>query len=258
MAHQSDIAIERAFLLLDRWRHLPAYQLEPRAGVFFALFLPEVLGKHLSKNGRSIEIDDMLVPEFPIKKRGNNQSTKVDFLALSKSRELALLVELKTDMASKLSPEGKKQQSLLVNTAKDGIEVLVENSIEILKRHPIVRQTRQKYVHLLYCLEQLGLVSCEERLYKIAFEEDQHGIYDILRTVRSSPWVCSTKPKLEVLYVQPKRSDSDCTCVVDFDTFAGIVENGQGGQDIRRLFVRYLRTWASKRAGSTRPLDIPS
>ena len=35
--------IERVFKLLDNWRHLPDYQLERRADIFFALFLPEVL-----------------------------------------------------------------------------------------------------------------------------------------------------------------------------------------------------------------------
>ena len=39
--------IERVFELLDKWRHLPTYWLEPRADIFFALFLPEVLRKSL-------------------------------------------------------------------------------------------------------------------------------------------------------------------------------------------------------------------
>ena len=35
--------IKRVFKLLDDWRHLPGYQFERRADIFFALFLPEVL-----------------------------------------------------------------------------------------------------------------------------------------------------------------------------------------------------------------------
>ena len=33
--------------LLDRWRHLPSYQLERRADVFFALYLPGIVNHAL-------------------------------------------------------------------------------------------------------------------------------------------------------------------------------------------------------------------
>ena len=93
--------IECVFDLLDRWRHLPAYQLERRADIFFALFLPEVLGAHLSKQENcSVEINPTLIPEFPIKKRDSNQSINVDYFALSQDGERAFLIELKTDMKS--------------------------------------------------------------------------------------------------------------------------------------------------------------
>ena len=255
MADKTDVTIERVFALLDRWRHLPAYQLEPRAGVFFALFLPEVLGAQLSGNGRSIEIDCRLIPEFPIKKSGSNQSTKVDYLVLSRDRKLAFLVELKTDMASKLSPHGIAQQRLLIDTATQGSRSLIDNSIGILRRHPIVRQTRQKYVHLVHCLDELGLISLQkDDLYRKAFAAKQDGIYRLLETVR----VAETMPELKVLYVQPTHHPSDRTCVVDFSTFAGIVEEGQEGEDARKLFARHLRYWASRKAGSVSPLDWQS
>lgn len=251
MADQTDVTIERVFALLDRWRHLPAYQLEPRAGVFFALFLPEVLGEHLSRDGRSIEINCMLIPEFPIKKSGNRQSTKVDYFAVSKDRESAFLVELKTDMASKLSPHGLDQQKLLMDTARAGSRSLIDNSIDILRRRPIVRQTRQKYVHLVHCLDEFGLVSLQKDLYRKAFAEKQDGVYRLLETVR----VAETMPDLDVLYVQPTCHPCDRTCIVDFDTFADIVEKGQGSEDARKLFAGHLRSWASRRAGSVSPLE---
>ena len=82
--------ISDLFGLLDKWRHLPDYQLERRADIFFALFLPEVLGKHFG-----ICINPILIPEFPIRKvtvapwlakNGRDDSSKkVDYLALQKS-----------------------------------------------------------------------------------------------------------------------------------------------------------------------------
>ncbi len=56
--------IERVFELLDKWRHLPTYRLEPRADIFFALFLPEVLGVRFD-----MKINPLLVPNFRSKRR---------------------------------------------------------------------------------------------------------------------------------------------------------------------------------------------
>lgn len=41
-----------------------------------------------------------MVPEFPIKKKGNNRSEKADYLAISKDGDYIFLIELKTDMNS--------------------------------------------------------------------------------------------------------------------------------------------------------------
>lgn len=100
MSENSAATIERVFELMDRWRHLPAYQLERRADIFFALFLPEVLEKHFE-----VDISQTLIPEFPVKNPNNNQSSNVDFLALQQSQDgnpdRAFLVEIKTDMGSR-------------------------------------------------------------------------------------------------------------------------------------------------------------
>ena len=47
---------------LDVWRHFPNYQLERRADIFFALYLPEVLESTLE-----IAINPLLAPEFTVR-----------------------------------------------------------------------------------------------------------------------------------------------------------------------------------------------
>jgi hypothetical protein len=53
--------IDDIFDKLDDWRHLPAYQLERRADVFFSIYLPELLEERYG-----FEIEG-LVPEFPLR-----------------------------------------------------------------------------------------------------------------------------------------------------------------------------------------------
>ena len=54
--------INTLFDRMDAWRHLPNYQLERRADLFFSLYLPEVLEAKLG-----FPVADQIVPEFPVR-----------------------------------------------------------------------------------------------------------------------------------------------------------------------------------------------
>ena len=243
MADKSEITVERVFELMDQWRHLPAYQLERRADIFFALFLPEVLSKELG-----ICIDPILIPEFPIKKESSNKSNNVDYLALqigsSESRpRRAFLIELKTDMASRRS----EQDVVLDRAVNRGLKSLIKDVRTIAE----ASQAKTKYVHLLFYLKKLELVSYGEEKDEDLYDRALRGDYEIFKKVRPASWVCNDEPKLEAIYVQPNQPST----VVDFRTFACIVEEGQENNDIRRLFAQYLRRWACTRAGDSSPRD---
>ena len=155
--------VERAFELLDRWRHLPAYQLERRADIFFALYLPEVLGERFKT-----KINPRLVPEFPIRKgllpkydNKDNQSVKADYLAMEDGAfpKRAFLVELKTDKASQ-----RGDQDVNLGHAVDvGLKRLVEGVIDIFG----ATDQKRKYVHLLYLLSRLDLIEYEDDLFPV-------------------------------------------------------------------------------------------
>ena len=54
--------IDTLFNRMDAWRHFPNYQLERRADIFFALYLPEVLEAKLR-----FAVGSELAPEFPVR-----------------------------------------------------------------------------------------------------------------------------------------------------------------------------------------------
>ena len=54
--------IDTLFNRMDAWRHFPNYQLERRADIFFALYLPEVLEAKLG-----FAVRPELAPEFPVR-----------------------------------------------------------------------------------------------------------------------------------------------------------------------------------------------
>lgn len=88
---------------LNKWRHLPAYQLERRADIFFALYLDRILEPTF--HGHQF---DLVIPEFPVRlgslneamPKNENRSVKVDYACFDIRKKLCVLVELKTDNGS--------------------------------------------------------------------------------------------------------------------------------------------------------------
>ena len=227
--------VECAFELLDRWRHLPAYQLERRADIFFALYLPEVLGEHFG-----IKINPLLVPEFPIRKgllhrNNDNQSVKADYLALDAFSKRAFLVELKTDSASRRDD----QDDNLGHAVDVGLKGLVEGVIDICG----ATDQRRKYVHLLHLLSRLDLIEYDDALFPI-----KQGFSKALCRVKHKVEEKKEWPSLELVFVQPRNN------TIGFEEFAKIISKG-GPDDLRSTFARHLRTWADTRAGEPDPKD---
>lgn len=88
-------ALDTVFRHLGHWRHLPAYQLERRADVFFSVYLKEVVEEFTKTT-----LEDVMIPEFPVKHDGTNQSDKVDYVLFTKDRKRVFFIELKTDGGS--------------------------------------------------------------------------------------------------------------------------------------------------------------
>lgn len=227
------------FCLLDKWRHFPAYRLEPRSDPFFALFLSDVLEAHLQKVHRGIEIDPRIIPEFPLKKDNSNRSDKVDYFALSKDRKHGFLIELKTDMGSL---NDKQCKALQKAADKDMPELLCD-----LREIASATQDREKYFYLLQSVADLGLFEPDQliQLRKIVYSagSEYKKCIEGIRTTHS-------RPALKVIYILPhKGKDKDC---IDFEYFADHIEE-RG--EIAALFANYLRCWNKQKAGAQEPRE---
>lgn len=146
--------VEELFDRLDDWRHLPNYQLERRADIFFSLYLTEALERKYGE-----EMNPVIVPEFPVRYGSvyensiSNQSFKVDYLVLNRDCSQAYFVELKTDAASK----GEKQQANMQVAVEKDLSVLLHGLLPIYD----ATHAKEKYRHLFLLLEKLGLIETE-------------------------------------------------------------------------------------------------
>jgi hypothetical protein len=212
MKHIDDI-----FDQLDAWRHYPAYQLERRADIFFAAYLPDILAHRF---GVPIE---GVVPEFPIRLgtihpgADVNQSFKVDYLAKARGRDSVMLVELKTDPESRR----EKQDQYLRLAKQAGLVSLLEGVLQIYG----TTNSRKKYRHLLSGLEGLGLLA--------------RGGDRAFRPVPGAYLI-------EIVYIQPDNPDEEAS-VVTFREAAEVIR--RNGDELSARFAQSLVRWAELRAG---------
>ena len=231
--------VNALFELLDRWRHLPNYQLERRADIFFGLYLPKLLGDRFDVSIQGV------VPEFPIKRdliwpsHPTNKSVKVDYVALSKDRGRCFFVELKTDVESR-----REAQDHYLETCRElGFVTILDGLLSIVK----ASSAHQKYFHLLSELAGQNCLNLPPELAEFIFPQARPG----LRKLQEQIEVCVERGEfeIEVVYIQPIVPQDNPDRVIGFEEMASWLE---GKDEIAQVFAEYLRRWTRPAGALTR------
>lgn len=229
--------IDTIFAKLDAWRHLPAYQLERRADIFFAVYLRDVLSAFTG-----IPIHEVIIPELPIKRdliwpdNPSNQSVKVDYCLFAEDLSRVFFIELKTDGGSRRAA----QDEYLSRAVEVGFQRIVEGIRDIV----IASSAHQKYHHLVAMLSALGCLRTPDDLEDFLYPKPRPGLTARLREIE----VREPDPAIEVIYIQPEN-DAGARCI-DFETFAKHVDRHDDA--FSQAFAAHLRRWTQP-AGSSRP-----
>jgi hypothetical protein len=226
-------AINQLFDLLDRWRHLPKYQLERRADIFFALYLREFLQERFK-----IQLAPELVPEFPIHLAAiygedtGEKSCNVDFLAIAADHSVAFFVELKTEGLSRHD----EQDNYLLAAQRVGLPALLSGVFRIAA----ASRKKPKYLHLLFLLERLGLVSLPPAIRQRHATGDLRGLTRDLAMAAVQVVMCP----IQVIYFQPAASNEN---EIGFAEFGKWLERFD--DPLSQRFRQSLRSWSSSNAG---------
>jgi hypothetical protein len=225
---------------MDKWRHLPDWQLERRSDLFFSLYLKEVM-----KKGFNVTIQDTIIPEFPLlispknDEKQTHRTNKADYAVFSDEPiPHCYLIELKTDMKS-LDP---KQWEYLEKAEEKELTTLVKE-LKIVFNHT---DEKWKYVHLFKYLNDVGLVTCK-------FLQTQNGNtkfvkYDIWETMIKDIVPIDNVTKPTIVYIQPlpddkKKPKPDSFKTVTFTDFAEVL-SGHNDPFTDR-FCKSLIEWAN-------------
>ncbi len=217
--------INEVFSRLNDWRKLPAYQLERRADIFFAVYLEKIFKEYFSED----VID--VIPEFPVRigtiysDRDTNETIKTDYCVFTKSGKV-YLVELKTDDAS-ISPEQIKNY---VESIKKGFEEITKGIFQLCKH----TESRAKYENLLSKLINLGAVK------QIGYKPEATKYLKWINNLESTNKYCFYgKP----VFIKPTKKEGD-SCkieIIDFDRIINII--AKENDDVSKQFVESLKKW---------------
>ena len=241
MTDSNTPTVSDVFKLLNRWRHLPGYPLEGRSAPFFALFLRDIL------RDRFGEMHDVVIPEFPLRQGtldsgDSNLSYNVDYVAFSKDKGTAYLVELKTDMDSKRP----KQEEYLCKARKVPFSSLVEGVRELAKGS----DKKQKYVHLLHRLSEAELVSKCDELYGKSFPKCVPGWTKAIKKLQFERKCWKTK----VVFIQPEKGKS-ASCAFEYIYFGEVANIVKQHGDLGSTFAKFLKQWIEE-PGSVDPKTL--
>ena len=230
--------LERIFANLDRWRHLPAYQLERRVDIFFSVYL-----KGLVEEVTGVELEDEILPELPIKRdliwpdQPSSTSVKVDYVLFSKRRHQVFFVELKTCAESRRV----LQDDYLLAAQRLGFGKILRGFCDILRD----TSAHQKYHHLATALARLGYLELPLDLRQFIYPTPRMGLGQRLSAIR----VTGADSLVEVLYVEPEMTEGVRS--IDFSRFAAYV--ARHDDPLSRTFADHLLRWRAA-AGSSEPI----
>jgi hypothetical protein len=225
--------IDTLFNRMDAWRHFPNYQLERRADIFFALYLPEVLEAKLR-----FAVGPELAPEFPVRigtiypNIPIDKSYKIDYVALSAAADKAVLVELKTEGLSR-RPE---QDKYLLAAQKVGLPALLEGLLDIFR----ATNAKRKYFCLLLHLESMGVLRIPMQMKEIMAGATLQGATDGSRQIE----ITAKTTESLIVYVQPNGNGPE---IISFREFADVVRRHD--DPVSQRFAVSLCEWAEIQAG---------
>lgn len=224
---ETEDRIDKIFELLDKWKNLPAYQLERRADIFFALYLPEIIKQKFKLDD---EVENLhIIPEFPVRTRGINKKTgketfrsnRIDYAVVSK--KIVYLVELKTDTGSINDPQKeylRKTKTNKTNLIKDIVDIYhSENSDD-------------KYKNLLSLLANMNWV---EKIVNVE-ETSKKCKYKVINDLNAYA--------IEIVYILPEEiiKEEDIT-EIDFNYIAEILNEKKDVLTVR--FIESLKKWTA-------------
>jgi len=218
---------------MDAWRHLPNYQLERRADLFFSLYLAEVLEDKLG-----FPVQKQFVPEFPVRigtiypHIPTNKSFKIDYLALSQDAKKAIFVELKTEGVSRRD----KQDQYLLASSKTGLHNLLGGILEIFR----VTTSKRKYFCLLEDLENMGLLRIPDEMKKIMSSPTLRRANELSKDIK----IITKATEATIVYIQPNGNDPG---IISFADFSAVVK--KYNDPLSQRFAQSLLEWADRKAG---------
>ena len=180
-------------------------------------------------------VDSRVIPEFPIKREDNNQSTKVDYFLLAEDRSVAFLVEFKTEMDSR----NDGQDAYLQHGERARAQPTARGHSDCRRGFESESQVCAPTARTVG--SRTSVVALRSR--RLCFSEGATRITSRLGEVRAIP----SDARVEVVYLQPQDIQSEQSI-----SFRQVAEYLRTQDDaLAGTLATYVERWAEPAA--TRP-----
>ncbi|NMC75086.1 MAG: hypothetical protein GYA56_12150 [Geobacteraceae bacterium] len=219
-------AVESILKNLDTWRHLPKYQLERRADMFFGLFVRDIVALHLN-----VALHRTVIPEFPFKNiRDRNTTVNFDYVLFSEDLRTAYILELKTDAGS----VDDEQLGYLAQARGTKFSALLTGICDVAGKS----SQDSKYRYLFRTLECLKLINSGRNMGDCTIE-------DVAILFLSPRLDGKSYDKVRKILDPCGNDDKN---IISFGEAADLLDRKGGEMECH--FAAYLRKWERYPAGS--------
>jgi hypothetical protein len=118
--------LEKLISELEQLNKVPKFQLERAVSPLLGIFIKQIINSQF--NARTT----ISIPEFPLKKKDNNQSTNIDWLLIDTINKTLYLIELKTDYLSLRDEQSTIYKSVIDKLTEDQNASFLQEDIDLI------------------------------------------------------------------------------------------------------------------------------
>lgn len=227
--------------------YIPNVQVERELSPILGIFIESLLTKRFENCQVFSGEYKLISPEFPLKKKDNNQSINVDYLLFNKTRNEIVFLELKTDSGSFEESQMDRYIVYKKRIEESHSASFLKQDIETIRNKSEKKKMKKKYE---YTLDRINKIFGKD-LSKLSKVRNCKVIYLVPSSIRKTIQACDGVDYVLSFQSLPseinhKYSDTWKTIAKSIEDLDGSFEEPSYQKDITSTIAENIRTYITE------------